>query len=68
MKKLFAFVSALLIAGPALAQGQPQYTELKPPQSGEADPKKIEVAAGEMPPLHVHHTNDEGLLLLEVEL
>ena len=44
MKKLFALVSALLIAGPALAQGQPQYTELKTPQSVEADPKKIEVA------------------------
>jgi mannose-6-phosphate isomerase-like protein (cupin superfamily) len=28
----------------------------------------IEVAAGEMPPLHVHHTNDEGFLLLEGEL
>jgi thiol:disulfide interchange protein DsbA len=44
MKKLFALVSALLIAGPALAQAQPQYTELKPPQSVEADAKKIEVA------------------------
>lgn len=44
MKKLFALVSALLIAGPALAQGQPQYTELKPPQSVEADAKKIEVS------------------------
>ena len=28
----------------------------------------IEVAAGEMPPLHVHHTHDEGFLLLEGEL
>ena len=25
----------------------------------------IEVAAGDMPPLHVHHTHDEGFLLLE---
>jgi quercetin dioxygenase-like cupin family protein len=28
----------------------------------------IEVAPGEMPPLHVHHTHDEGFLLLEGEL
>jgi quercetin dioxygenase-like cupin family protein len=28
----------------------------------------IEVAAGDMPPLHVHHTHDEGFLLLEGEL
>src|SRR3954462_3961817 len=44
MKKLFAFVSAMLIALPALAQGQFQYTELKPPQTIETDAKKIEVA------------------------
>jgi quercetin dioxygenase-like cupin family protein len=25
----------------------------------------IEVAAGDMPPLHVHHTHDEGFLLLD---
>src|SRR3954467_6139715 len=43
MKKLFAFVSAMLIALPALAQGQFQYTELKPPQTVETDAKKIEV-------------------------
>jgi thiol:disulfide interchange protein DsbA len=43
MNKLFAFVVALLVAAPALAQGQYQYTELKPPQPTEADPKKIEV-------------------------
>lgn len=43
MKKLFALVSALLIAGPALAQGQYQFTELKPPQTVEADANKIEV-------------------------
>jgi quercetin dioxygenase-like cupin family protein len=28
----------------------------------------IEVTAGDMPPLHVHHTHDEGFLLLEGEL
>lgn len=28
----------------------------------------IEVAAGDMPPLHVHHSHDEGFLLLEGEL
>ena len=28
----------------------------------------IEVAAGAMPPLHVHHTHDEGFLLLDGEL
>jgi quercetin dioxygenase-like cupin family protein len=28
----------------------------------------IEVPAGDMPPLHVHHTQDEGFLLLEGEL
>jgi len=43
MKKLFALVAALLIATPALAQGQFQYTELKPPQTVEVDAKKIEV-------------------------
>ena len=43
MKKLFALVSALLVAVPALAQGNFQYTELKPPQTVEADAGKIEV-------------------------
>ena len=28
----------------------------------------IEVQAGNMPPLHIHHTHDEGFLLLEGEL
>ena len=28
----------------------------------------IEVPAGDMPPLHIHHTHDEGFLLLEGEL
>jgi quercetin dioxygenase-like cupin family protein len=28
----------------------------------------IEVAAGDMPPLHVHHDHDEGFLLLDGEL
>jgi quercetin dioxygenase-like cupin family protein len=28
----------------------------------------VEVPAGDMPPLHVHHTHDEGFLLLEGEL
>src|SRR5215471_3210131 len=28
----------------------------------------IEVAAGDMAPLHVHHAHDEGFLLLEGEL
>jgi mannose-6-phosphate isomerase-like protein (cupin superfamily) len=28
----------------------------------------IEVAPGDMPPLHVHHTHDEGFLLLDGEL
>jgi quercetin dioxygenase-like cupin family protein len=28
----------------------------------------IEVAAGDMPPLHIHHAHDEGFLLLEGEL
>jgi quercetin dioxygenase-like cupin family protein len=28
----------------------------------------IEVPAGDMPPLHVHHAQDEGFLLLEGEL
>ena len=43
MKKLFALVTALLVALPALAQGNFQYTELKPPEPVEADPGKIEV-------------------------
>ena len=43
MKQLFAFLVAALIAVPALAQGQYQYTELKPPQPTEVDAKKIEV-------------------------
>jgi thiol:disulfide interchange protein DsbA len=43
MKQLFAFLVAALIAVPALAQGQFQYTELKPPQPTEVDAKKIEV-------------------------
>jgi quercetin dioxygenase-like cupin family protein len=28
----------------------------------------VEVPAGDMPPLHVHHTHDEGFLLLEGRL
>jgi quercetin dioxygenase-like cupin family protein len=28
----------------------------------------IEVPAGDMPPLHVHHTHDEGFLLLDGEV
>jgi quercetin dioxygenase-like cupin family protein len=28
----------------------------------------VEVPAGDMPPLHVHHTQDEGFLLLDGEL
>ena len=44
MNQLFAVISALLFAVPAFAQGQYQYTELKPPQSVEADAKKIEVS------------------------
>src|SRR5215831_8622686 len=28
----------------------------------------IEVPAGDMPPLHIHHAQDEGFLLLEGEL
>jgi quercetin dioxygenase-like cupin family protein len=28
----------------------------------------IEVAPGDMPPLHIHHTHDEGFLLLEGRL
>ena len=28
----------------------------------------IEVAAGDMPPLHIHHTHDEGFLLLHGQL
>ena len=28
----------------------------------------IEVPAGDMPPLHVHHTHDEGFMLFEGEL
>jgi quercetin dioxygenase-like cupin family protein len=28
----------------------------------------IEVPAGDMPPLHVHHTHDEGFLLLDGQL
>jgi quercetin dioxygenase-like cupin family protein len=28
----------------------------------------IEVPAGDMPPLHIHHTHDEGFFLLEGEL
>jgi quercetin dioxygenase-like cupin family protein len=28
----------------------------------------IEVPAGDMPPLHIHHTHDEGFLLLDGEL
>ena len=28
----------------------------------------IEVSAGDMPPLHVHHTHDEGFLLLDGQL
>src|SRR5436189_4253520 len=43
IKKFAAFFAALLIATPALSQGQPQYNELKPPQPTETDGKKIEV-------------------------
>ena len=43
MKKLFAVFAALLISLPAFAQGQYQYTELKPSQPTETDPKKVEV-------------------------
>src|SRR3954469_14662114 len=47
MRKLFLLVAALLAAlpvvSPAGAQGNFQYTELKPPQTTEADPKKVEV-------------------------
>jgi quercetin dioxygenase-like cupin family protein len=28
----------------------------------------IEVAAGDMPPLHIHHTHDEGFMLLQGRL
>ena len=43
MKKLFVFLAAVLVAVSAMAQGQPQYSELKPPQPTESDGKKIEV-------------------------
>ncbi len=45
MKRFFSLVVATLIALPfaALAQGKPQYTELKPPQPIETQGKKIEV-------------------------
>jgi thiol:disulfide interchange protein DsbA len=43
MKKLFAALALLLGAALALAQGQYQFTELKPAQSVEAEGKKIEV-------------------------
>ena len=44
MKKLYAAFFALLIAAPlALAQGNFQFTELKPAQPVETDGKKIEV-------------------------
>jgi protein dithiol oxidoreductase (disulfide-forming) len=43
MKMVFAALAALLIATPALAQGNFQYTELKPTQPVETDGKKIEV-------------------------
>jgi thiol:disulfide interchange protein DsbA len=43
MKKLAVFFAAALLAVSAIAQGQFQYTELKPPQPTEADAKKIEV-------------------------
>ena len=44
MKKLFALFTALALAMPvAWAQGNFQYTELKPTQPVEADGKKIEV-------------------------
>ena len=41
--KFVAFFAALLIGAPALAQGQPQFTEIKPAQPIETDGKKIEV-------------------------
>ena len=43
IRKFAAFFTALLIATPALSQGQPQFTELKPAQPIETDGKKIEV-------------------------
>jgi thiol:disulfide interchange protein DsbA len=43
MKKLMVFIAAVLVAASAMAQGQHQYTELKPPQPTESDAKKIEV-------------------------
>ena len=43
MKTLFAALVALLIAAPAAAQGNFQFTELKPAQPVETDGKKIEV-------------------------
>ena len=43
MKTLLALFAALMISAPAMAQGQYQFTELKPAQPVEADGKKIEV-------------------------
>ena len=43
MKTLLALFAALMISAPAMAQGQYQFTELKPPQPVEAEGKKIEV-------------------------
>jgi thiol:disulfide interchange protein DsbA len=43
IRNFAAFFAALLIAAPALGQGQPQFTEIKPAQPIETDGKKIEV-------------------------
>ena len=43
MKKLLVFFAAALLAVSAMAQGQFQYTELKPPQPTDTDGKKIDV-------------------------
>ena len=45
MKRTLSLLMLALVAAPliALAQGKPQYTELKPPQPVDTDGKKIEV-------------------------
>ena len=43
MKRIIAFIGAALVATAAFAQGQPQFTELKPPQPTIGEGSKIEV-------------------------
>ena len=59
--------AALLIATPALSQGQPQYNELKPPQPTETDGKKNGITDGVVTlgsPRHVDIMGDRAYVVV----